>query len=106
MYAGRSALREPLRLTVPASMQTLPENSETSPIREVTPSVIVFPININSASKEEIMALPGVGEVLASRILAYREEHGSFAEAAELMNVEGIGEKRLEEMLDLITTGG
>ena len=52
------------------------------------------------------MALPGIGEVLAERILNFREEHGNFSSVDELLNVEGIGKKRLEEILDLITVGG
>ena len=52
------------------------------------------------------MALPGIGEVLAERIVAYREENGNFSSPEELLNVEGVGKKRLEEILDLITIGG
>ena len=52
------------------------------------------------------MALPGIGQVLAQRIISYREEYGSFQTVEDLMNVEGIGEKRMEDILDLITTGG
>ena len=47
------------------------------------------------------MALPGIGEVLAERILSYRTEYGNFATVEGLLNVEGIGEKRIEEILDL-----
>ena len=58
------------------------------------------------ADTEQLTALPGIGEVLAQRIIAYREENGSFLSTDELKNVEGIGEKRLEAILDLITVGG
>ena len=76
---------------------------ETAKMEEKTVS---FPIDLNRAGKEELMALPGIGDVLAQRILDYRAEHGPFRTVEELMNVEGIGKKRMEEMLELITIGG
>ena len=47
-------------------------------------------VNINTASKEELMTLPGIGEVKALAILAYRQENGSFSTIEELKKVEGI----------------
>ena len=67
---------------------------------------VLFPLNINTAAQNELMTLPGIGEVLAQRILEYREQNGNFSNTAELMNVEGIGSAKLEAILDLITTGG
>ena len=61
---------------------------------------------LNRADKDDLMALPGIGNVLAQRILEYRLAHGKFSSVEELMNVEGIGQKRLEQMLDLIAIGG
>ena len=63
------------------------------------------PLDLNTATKEELMALPGVGEVLAERILAYRAEHGPFTCVEELGNVSGIGEKKLEALLPEVTVG-
>lgn len=54
-------------------------------------------ININSAGKEQLMKLPGVGEKMAERIIAYRKQ-SPFATPADLMNVSGIGEKKFEKM--------
>lgn len=64
------------------------------------------PVNINTANLQQLMTLPGIGEVLAQRILDYREEHGPFQSPGELLNVSGIGETKLQEILDHITTGG
>ena len=58
--------------------------------------------NINSASVEELKALPGVGEVIAKRIVDYRSEHGKFDEVQDIMKVKGIGEKTFEKMKDLL----
>ena len=67
---------------------------------------IDFPVVLNSADKEDLMTLPGIGDALAQRILDYRKAHGKFSSVEELLNIEGIGPKRLEQMLDLIVIGG
>jgi len=55
-------------------------------------------IDINSASLQQLQLLPGVGETLAQRILDYREENGKFTSVSDLINVSGIGEKKLEQI--------
>ena len=99
-HDGISVMLSEQFLTEP-TLQT--ENNTQIP-EETT--VISFPISINQAGKEEIMALPGIGDVLAERIVVYRQEHGGFSSVEELLNVEGLGKKRLEEILDLIIIGG
>lgn len=63
-------------------------------------------ININTATAEDLMLLPGIGEVLAQRILDYRKENGRYSSIGELINVRGIGEKTLNKISDYITVGG
>lgn len=53
------------------------------------------PIGINTATAADFERLSGIGKVLAARIVAYREEHGPFASLEELLDVSGIGPKRL-----------
>lgn len=53
-------------------------------------------VNINADSVEKIALLPGIGEVLAQRIVDYREAHGPFVSVEELLRVEGLGECKLE----------
>jgi competence protein ComEA len=60
-------------------------------------------ININEATAEELQELPGIGQVLSSAIIAYRETSGLFAETEDLMKVNGIGRKRFEAIRDLVT---
>lgn len=61
-------------------------------------------IDINTADKDELMLIPGVGEVIAERIIEYREKLGSFGHVSEIRNVKGIGEKTFEKMKDYIET--
>jgi len=63
-------------------------------------------LNINTASLSQLSDLPGIGPVLAQRIIDYRMKYGDFETIDELLYVEGIGEKRLETIRELITTGG
>ena len=63
-------------------------------------------VELNTADKEELMALPGIGETLAEAILDHRKEHGSFRKPEDLMEVPGIGEKRFEALKGKITANG
>ena len=62
-------------------------------------------VDINEAGVAELSKLPGVGEQVAKRIIAYREENGPFEKAEELMNVRGIGEKSFLKLQPHITLG-
>ncbi len=59
-------------------------------------------INLNQATKEELMTLPGIGETKAEQILEYRENHGSFSSIDELMNISGIKEGVFQKIQDYI----
>jgi competence protein ComEA len=62
------------------------------------------PLDLNTATLEQLDTLPGVGEVTAGRIIAYRSAH-PFTAVDELLEVPGIGQRRFEQLKDLVTVG-
>ena len=76
-----------------------------SPSSDASASGGSFLIDINKASQEELEKLPGIGKVLAARIIEYRNVHGRFRSVEELLNIRGIGEKTLEKIRPYITVG-
>ncbi|EIV93354.1 ComEA family DNA-binding protein [Frankia sp. QA3] len=60
------------------------------------------PVDLNSASTDQLDGLPGVGPVLAGRIVQWRTEHGPFRSAEQLAEVTGLGDKRLADLLPLV----
>lgn len=62
-------------------------------------------IDLNTASAVELDELPGIGEVLAGRIVSYREENGPFTSVDQLTGVEGISQRTVEEIRPLVTIG-
>jgi competence protein ComEA len=60
-------------------------------------------VNLNTATSAQLQTLPGVGPVLADRIIAYRDEHGRFGSVADLRKVTGIGDARYNELKDRVS---
>ena len=60
-------------------------------------------VNINTATKEELDTLPGVGPATAEKILNYRQEHGNFQSIEDLKNVKGIGEAKFNKLQNKIS---
>ena len=62
-------------------------------------------VDINRATQEALESLPGIGPVLAQRIIAYREANGAFASVEDLQKVDGVGTDTFEKLRELITVG-
>jgi len=70
--------------------------------KQLSQSLVSKALNINTASEQQLIELPGVGKRKASAIIAYREQHGQFKSIEELKKVEGIGEKTYLKLKDKI----
>ena len=98
MLVGRSIHREPvtIQLATESTRTTVESESGESTIPDER-------INVNTASEKILDTLPGIGPVIAKRIVEYRQEHGPFQEPTDLSRVEGIGPEKLLAILDFIT---
>ncbi len=107
LFIGRNANRTGISLSYPADETTLPKHTSdlTTSLPHSSEENGAL-ININTATVLELQTLPGIGSVIAQRIVDYREENGNFQTVQDIANVDGIGAKRLEDILDLITVGG
>jgi competence protein ComEA len=85
----------------------LPVISKTVSGTPITPAkttpTIQFPLNINLADAQQLDALPGIGEVKAKDIIAYRDLHGPFARLEDLMRVPGINTNLFNRLKEYIT---
>lgn len=109
---SEEANREIVNLALPLSdgMHVhVPGNAEEGALPPVSGGVVSSsdspgtPININTASLEELDRLPGIGPSIAQKIIDFRQENGPFTAIEEVQNVSGIGPAKYEEIKDLIT---
>lgn len=89
-FLGRASAGQMLRVETqrPAAAQAVPSADSR--------------LDLNTATREELLSLPQVGEALADRILAYRAQYGKFVTVEQLTDVEGIGEGLLQQLRGLV----
>ena len=90
------------RIEMLPSSQLIPQPSEKADIVKNSENSEL--ININIATKEELMTLSGIGEVKAEAIIVYRQENGEFKSIDEMKQISGIGEKTFDKIKQFITT--
>ncbi len=100
VYVGRASVERVI--TVETGHATV--QSVEDPVPSAAPSATLpLCLDLNTATKEELMLLDGVGEMMALRIVRYREETGGFSTIEELKEVYGIGEATYERLAPYLT---
>lgn len=92
---------QPIRVE---TQRTLTATVTALPAPAPTPEL--GPIDLNTATAEELQTLPGIGEKRAADIIADREENGPYRFPEEITRVKGIGEETVAELLPYVTAGG
>ena len=101
MFLGRNSYASQVQsagFALPQAVQSSEPQSSTG-----TEPDTIETVNINTATSDQLQTLPGIGPVLAQRIIDHREANGPFPSAAHLIQVEGLGEKTLHNIMDYIT---
>jgi competence ComEA-like helix-hairpin-helix protein len=89
-----------MMLLVCSACARLPRTNAALP--EVRKTEAAFHLNINTASAAELEQLPGVGKVIAERIVSYREQYGRFRRPEELLMVNGVSDRKFREIRAMI----
>ena len=106
-FAGNANVAPQIQITAADSTLPLPrQETEAKPVPHPAEPAADGPVDLNTAEQADLETLPGIGPELASRIIAYRQTIGAFVSKEQIMDVEGIGEKRYADMEQLITVGG
>lgn len=79
------------------SIQTSSENTQASQVS------VNYPVNLNTATVQELMSIDGLGEKRAYAILSYRDEIGRYTDVSQIMNIKGIGESLYAQVSPYLT---
>ncbi len=90
--------QEPRQSDTDSSLVVASDADESSADDDTT----IVKVNVNIASRQELMTLPGIGEVMSERIMAYRSDVGPFRSIDDLKKIKGISKRKLEQLAPFI----
>ena len=92
-----------LSATALSAQTKAPVAKATASSTTASTAAAAAPVNLNTATADQLATIPGVGAKMAERIIDYRQKNGGFKKIEDLMNVSGVGEKSFLKMKPLIT---
>lgn len=98
----RAALGAALLVVLALTVAATPGEAAAKKAPQASPDA---PVDLNTATTEALISIPGIGKVMAERIVAWREEHGPFRRVEDLMKVKGVGEKTFEKLRPYVKVG-
>ena len=101
LWIGWPVPEEPKR--EPSDQPTTAQAPIAAPLPVTEPAKTSPKVNLNRAGVDELQMLPGIGPVLAQRMVEWRKAHGRYRTVDDLQEVKGIGKKRLEQLRPLVT---
>ena len=91
---------------IPVS-ESVPDEEQPQDATEYIPTLDeIAPLDLNTASKEELMLLPHVDETIAERIISFREQSGGFSDPYELLYIEGLSRDKIADIIQFVKTAG
>ena len=86
-----------------SSFSVMAQKKDVDPETTIESSTAANKINLNSATAEQLMSIPGIGPATAKLIIEHRAKAGTFSRVEEIMNIRGIGEKKFAQIKNLLT---
>lgn len=97
---------EPFAPPEPQPSEEAAANSAEDEDGEEPVTRVQFPLDINTATAEQLQFIPQVGDVMSRRIVQYREELGGYTDLEQLRNIKGVGDKTYEHLYAYLIIGG
>lgn len=103
IYVSEKGEAKPVATTVQASSSDVAGSSTTATDTATTQSATGTKVELNTATKDQLLQVDGIGDKKADKIIEYRKQHGPFKNLTELKDISGIGDKTYQKLKEHLT---